>query len=42
VLVEPKKRIKTKPSRAAKKRRLSDKRHRSALKTTRGKIGDDS
>lgn len=37
----PKKRIRTKPTRAAKKRRLKQKRHRGTIKQRRGKPGLD-
>lgn len=37
----PRKRLKTRPTRAAKKKRLRAKRHRSSLKQTRGKPGPD-
>ena len=44
VLVEPKKRVPTKPSKTAKKQRIADKRKKGALKQTRGRpkmISDD-
>lgn len=37
-LKEPKKRVATKPSKAAKKKRLDDKGRRSKLKSTRGRV----
>lgn len=40
-LVRPKPRKKTKPSKAAKKRRLKAKRHRAEVKKGRGKVGRD-
>ncbi|MGV6849337.1 MAG: alternative ribosome rescue aminoacyl-tRNA hydrolase ArfB [Marinibacterium sp.] len=40
-LVAPKKRIATKPSRAAKRRRVDDKKARGAVKALRGRIADD-
>ena len=42
VLAEPAKRIPTKPSRAAKQQRISDKRRKGQLKQSRGPVGDDS
>jgi ribosome-associated protein len=41
VLVSPKKRIPTKPSKAARKKRLDSKRRQGRVKQFRGKIGDD-
>jgi ribosome-associated protein len=40
-LVAPKRRIATKPTRGSVQRRITAKKQRSVLKTTRGKIGDD-
>ena len=40
-LREPKRRIKTRPSRKAKQKRLEQKTRRGALKRTRGKVSDD-
>lgn len=40
VLREPKRRIRTRPSKAARRKRLDDKSHRGALKRTRGKVSD--
>ena len=40
-LVKPKKRIKTRPTLASKKRRLDAKTRRSRLKATRGRVADD-
>ncbi len=42
VLAEPKKRVPTKLSAAAKRRRIADKRRKGQLKQTRGPVGDDS
>ena len=42
VLAEPKKRVPTKLSGAAKRRRVADKRRKGQLKQTRGPVGDDS
>ncbi len=39
VATPPKKRVATRPGRAAKERRLSDKKRRSDLKRTRGRVG---
>ena len=41
VLIEPKKRLPTKVSRAAKKKRVENKRRKSQIKKTRGRIGND-
>ncbi len=41
-LVEPKKRIPTKPSRAAKRQRVTDKRRKGQVKQSRSRVGDDS
>lgn len=40
-LVAPKRRIATKPTRGSVQRRITAKKQRSTLKTTRGKIGED-
>jgi len=40
-LVAPKRRIPTKPTRGSVQRRITAKKQRSTLKTTRGKIGED-
>ncbi|AZV76455.1 aminoacyl-tRNA hydrolase [Parasedimentitalea marina] len=40
-LIAPKRRIATKPTRGSVQRRITAKKQRSVLKTTRGKIGDD-
>jgi ribosome-associated protein len=40
-LREPKRRIKTRPSKKAKQKRLEQKNRRGALKRTRGKVSDD-
>ena len=42
VLVEPKKRVPTKLSRGAKKKRITDKRRKGLLKHSRGRVSDDS
>jgi ribosome-associated protein len=42
VLIEPKKRVPTKPSRNVKKQRIADKRKKGQLKQSRGRPGDDS
>ena len=42
VLIEPSKRIPTKPSRAVKRQRLADKRRKGQLKQSRGSVSDDS
>ncbi len=42
VLVEPKKRVPTKPSRAIKRQRVADKRRKGQLKHSRGRVSDDS
>ena len=41
-LIEPKKRVPTKPSRAVKRQRVTDKRRKGQLKQTRGPVSDDS
>jgi ribosome-associated protein len=40
-LVRPKKRIPTKPTASSKKKRLADKKHRSRLKSYRGRVKND-
>ena len=40
-LQEPKRRVKTRPSKKAKQKRLEQKNRRGALKRTRGKVSDD-
>lgn len=40
-LVEPKRRVATKPSKSQKRRRLQDKRHQSEKKQMRGRVGRD-
>ena len=41
-LIEPKKRVPTKPSRAAKRQRVTDKRRKGKVKQSRSRVGDDS
>ena len=42
VLVEPKKRVPTKPSRAVKRQRVANKRRKGQLKHSRSRVSDDS
>jgi ribosome-associated protein len=41
-LIEAKKRVPTKPSRAAKRQRVTDKRHKGKVKQSRSRVSDDS
>ena len=41
-LIEPKKRVPTKPSRAAKRQRVTDKRRKGQIKQSRSRVSDDS
>lgn len=41
-LIEPKKRVPTKPSRASKRQRVTDKRRKGQVKQSRGRVSDDS
>ena len=41
-LIEPKKRVPTKPSRAAKRQRVTDKRRKGQVKQSRSRVSDDS
>ena len=41
-MIEPKKRVATKPSRASKKQRIDSKRRKGHLKQSRGRVSDDS
>lgn len=42
VMLEPKKRVVTKPSRTSKKKRIDNKRRKGQLKQSRGRVGDDT